>query len=225
MSEEGIVSRIQKLMSLALNNSNPAEAEAAMAKARELMLKHAVDEAHLAGKEAPVEVSVYIVDLGRFFEGWMKLVQLSIAKLYEANLYLSSRVGYEVATFVCATSDLELLKESYGTVVASILRESAKLTGGRSVTNSFRVGAADGLQQAIFAATKAPLPEVGGATSEEVTALVLSRKEAIAQRSAELFPRTSKTTFQARVSDSDAYNQGYAYGKSLNTGKVTKKLE
>lgn len=225
MTDEGIVSRIQKLMALAINNENPAEAEAAMLKAKALMLKHAIDEAALVGKEAPVAVTVYVVDLGRFFEGWMKMVQLSMAELYDAKLYFSPRTGYEVATFVVTNADMEMLKESYIYVVASILRESAKIPGGRSVTNSFRVGAAAGLQHAISAAAQAPLPKVDGATAEEVTALVVTRSEAVEKKSVELFPRSVSVSFTTRASDADAYNRGVQFGKSLNNGKVTKKLE
>lgn len=225
MTDESVVSRIQKLLSLALNNPNPAEAEAAMVKARELMLKHAIEESRLAGKEAPQTIETFVVDIGRYFESWMKIAQVAIARLYDAQLVMSSRTGYEVATFVCTSSDIELLKETHRYIISTILRESAKIAGGRGASNSFRLGAANGFAFAINEAKKQPEPKIKGADAAEVTAIVLARSEAVEKYTAELFPKLKHGSFSYRVSDSDAYHQGYALGRSLDSGKVTKKIE
>lgn len=219
----GIEDKIKKLLSLALNNPNAAEAEAAMVKARELMIKHAVDEAKLHGEETASDTDVYIINLDRTFESWMKIVQMSVAKLYGGLLYLGKRRSehrnalVDVAHIVCSASDIALLKETYAQVVATILRESARHTDGRASAFSFRTGAADGFLAAVEAANTAPLNKAG-------TAIVLVRSEAIKKKADEMFPHAKHKSLYSSASDSDAYNRGYAFGSRMDTGKVTKKL-
>jgi len=224
MPENGnIVEKIKKLLNLALDNSNPAEAEAAMVKARELMLKHAVDEAELHGRQVVSDTEVFVVNLDRSFEGWMKVVQMAIASLYDAQLYISkkrsARSGnlVDVATFVCSATDFPLLTQSYGTAIAVILRASAAVTDGRAIANSYRVGAANGLLDAVRFAKEHALDEAS-------TAIVLVKAEAIAKRGAEMFPITKNKTFRVGASDQEAYQKGYEFGRGMDAGKVTKKL-
>lgn len=214
--KESMAAKIQKLLSLALNNSNTAEAEAAMAKAKELMVKHAIEESQLNGKDAKIEVETLTVNIGRYFENWMRTVQSAVANLYNANVYNQRMSTADHCIFVCASSDIDALNDSYLFIVSTILRESAKISGANGRGNSFRQGAADGLYSAI-ANSKTPK------MSAETTALVLVRSEAIDKYSKELFPNVRTVNRKISVGDMAAYREGWQFGKNMST-KDTKKL-
>jgi hypothetical protein len=217
-AEESIVSRVQKLLALALNNSNPAEAELAMTKARELMVKHAVEEWQLAGKKTELDVDIVKIDIGRRFEGWMKIVQIAVTQMYDGKNYVGTRGGADVATIVLAKSDVELFQTSYAFVVKTILREAAKITHGKTVASSFRMGAAVGLLDAVekVKAAERNAPPKGKAGAES-TALVLVRKDSIAKAAKEMFPKTRAMSIAVNAADRASYAAGYNLGATLGT--------
>lgn len=214
--KENTAAKIVKLLSLALNNSNPAEAEAAMAKAKELMIKHAIEEAELKGPDSTTEVETLTISIGRYFESWMRTVQSAIANLYNANVYNQRMSTADHCIFVCAASDLEALNSSYVFCVANILRESAKVTGPGGAGNSFRQGAADGL----FSAIKNSKPPKMNA---ETTALVVTRSEAVDRVSKEMFPNTRVVNRKISIADQAAYRDGWNFGNKMSA-KDSKKL-
>ena len=218
MPEESIIERIKKLMALALNNPHPAEAAAAMTKATELIQKHAIDESKLRGKDAPPLTEVIRIDIGRRLEGWMKIVNGSVAQIYDAYYITAGGYGKDVGIFICADYDAELLKETQRFVVATILREAARVTRGRTMADSFRSGAAVGFSDAVKAAAPAPLTKPG-------TAIILARREMIMAKKVELFPSAKSRPVKVNTDDAGAYNAGYKLGASLSTGKASKKLE
>jgi hypothetical protein len=214
--QESMAAKIQKLLSLALNNSNPAEAEAAMAKAKDLMVKHAIEEHQLRGTDTEIEIDVLTVNIGRYFENWMRTVQSAVANLFNANVYNERHSTADRCIFVCAASDIDSLNASYIFCVSSILRESAKISGANGRGNSFRQGAADGLYRAI-ADSKAPK------MSADTAAIVLVRSEAIDKASKEMFPNVRTVNRKVKVGDMNAYREGWQFGNKMNA-KDSKKL-
>lgn len=217
--KESVIEKITKLLSLAVNNPNPAEAEAAMAKAKVLMLKHAVDESKLRGKDEPHKVEVIKINIGRRFESWMKTVQSAVALMYDARIVVSRGYAEDTAIFVCADYDAPLLHETYNLVIRTILREAARITRGRAMADSFRSGASLGFYTAVQSANQ-QVP-----TDKQTTAIVLQRSELVKAEYDKLFPKVKSVPNKVRASDVDAFNSGYGFGSTLNTGKANKKIE
>ena len=214
--QESMAAKIQKLLALALNNPNEAEATVAMAKAKELMVKHAIEEHQLKGKDAEVEVEVLTVNIGRYFENWMRTVQSAVANLFNANVYNQRMNTADACIFVVAASDIDALNASYLFCVSTILRESAKISGANGRGNSFRQGAADGLYRAI-ADSKAPK------MSADTAAIVLVRSEAIDKVSKEMFPNVRTVNRKISIGDMKAYREGWQFGNKMSA-KDSKKL-
>lgn len=223
MSDEAVVTRIKKLMALALNNPNEHEREAAMAKARELMVEHMVEESHLRGVEAPTSTAIYEFNNKRSFQTWMEVVFSGVAKLFDARVVVSKGRESDTAIFICADYDFELLKETTLTVIATILREAAVQARGLAAANSFRTGASQGFYSAAARIEKEAREAEKRGAETEVTALVHLKQTAIEQVFKERFPKLKTSHTKVSVSDADAYSKGWATGNGL--GKQQKKIE
>ena len=223
MSDESVVLRIKKLLALSLNNSNPAEAAAAMTKARELMVQHMVDEAHLRGADTPTGTAIYEFRNNRKFQSWMEVTFIAVSKLFDASLIVSEGRELDTAIFVCADYDLELLKETVLYSIATILREAAVQCRGLAAANSFRAGAAQGfLEKATKLQQEARVAETANSGSE-VTGLVHLKQNAIQTAIKEKFPNLRNSSVRVSVSDATAYYAGKAVGNDL--GKKQNKIE
>jgi hypothetical protein len=219
-----IEEKIRKLLALALNNSNESEAAAAMAKARELLLKYEIDEAALHNRKVASDTDVFVINLERTFESWMKLVQEAVSILYDARLIWSktrSKDGtkyVDVATIVCSAADLPLLQKTYKMAMMDIGMAAGRLMGNKKQNNNFRLGAAHGFLRACADAVQQDTPEM--------TAIVLVKKDAIDLAVKERFGDNLKTA-KRKVDPTDysAYDKGYAYGRSMSTNKGMKEIE
>ncbi len=107
MTKTNIVERIQKLMALADKAGTPEEAEAAFAKAQELMIKHAINEANLreAGHEVKSEpiVTKYVTLKHRDeIRSSKLLLYMRVAEANQCNMLAGHDyvviVGHESAT-------------------------------------------------------------------------------------------------------------------------------
>lgn len=76
--QEKIIEKIRKLLSLAENNPNPAEAESAMLKAQELLLQHAIDMADV--KDKPAVKVIQVVSKASANTSWGRSLAYIISK-------------------------------------------------------------------------------------------------------------------------------------------------
>jgi len=223
MTENGVVEKIEKLLALALNNPNAEEAASAMAKARELMLRHAIDEASLSGAKPASDTDVFIICLERRFEPWMKQVQAGVAFMFDAQCFISIKYSgskkVDVTTIVCSAHDLPYIKQVYAQAVQTIMREATKRSlKGRAYVTSFRLGASSGFWRAVLTSKDAPL-------KPDENAMVHVKSEAIRVRSKELFPYTRVSKSVHKPTDYSGYSDGFDFGKSMSTGRGNKEIE
>jgi len=223
MTENGIVERVQKLLALALNNSNEQEAAAAMAKARELMLRHAIDEASVSGAKPASDTEVFIIDLGRVFDSWMKQTQAAVCDLFDGQLYWGKKRSggryTDIATIVCSAHDLLYLKAAYAQAVATILTEARQRSfNGVKYVNSFKLGAARGFWVAVLEGKKVEL-------KPDETAIVHVKRGAIIARGKVMFPTTHTARIKNNASDWSGYSDGYDFGKKMSDSKGNKQIK
>lgn len=225
MSEEPVVSKIKKLLALALNNPNEAEATAAMQKAHALMEQHAVDEARVRGADVAPGIAIYEFRNNRKFQGWMNLVFAGVAALYDARCFIAAGKERDTAVFVTAEHDAALLRETTEFVIATILREAAISCRGLAAANSFRSGAAEAFNEAatyIQKQTKEAELKAKGA-GKETAAIVRLKRDTIAEEAKKMFPNSRPFSIQISQADAAAYFEGRALGATL--GKAQNKLE
>lgn len=124
MSDENIVRKIQALLNKAENTTFEAEADAFIAKAQELMMRHAIDEARLAaeGKKVADEIITANVDIRPGVPG-TKPRQIFLNQVAKA---MSCRMWYTPGTkfnTVCGySSDVEFVQLMYMSVNLQLSR-------------------------------------------------------------------------------------------------------
>jgi hypothetical protein len=220
-SVEKIEERIRKLLALATNNTNAAEAESAMAKVRELMLQHAIDSMPDA-TEKP-DVVVVTIDVGRVFYNWQKRVQAAVSHLYDGQCVFTERWQanrwVDVTMIVCSKYDEPYVKPTWIEVMGNIERAARQYSKQPAVRNSYLSGAADGFYVAVMQAKKR------GEATEQQTALVHVKSDAVEKYVASKWGDNMKAAkLKSNSKDTAAYLSGWSDGKAMADGQGKKKL-
>ena len=149
MTQENIISKVQKLLRLSQANSNAEEAASAAAKAQELIDQHNLSATLLALDGAEPEIDEPIVDFykagapldqQKTQQRWRGYLALRIAQMNGCRVYLS---GPSIA-LVGRPSDAETVRYFYGYLANEVERLASTQVGmGRTWRNNFRLGVVD----------------------------------------------------------------------------------
>ena len=173
MSE--MTEKIARLLRLAGNNPNVNEANAALLKARALMMEHHLTEADLPGQEPEAVRAVNIVIDTRHgtYPGWMGTLSVALAKAFRCDVYLHPRGSMVDLHLIGLPDDVDALKALFPWV-----RQAAMNLGlvwvdknGGDITSYYR-GFALGLRTAFDEQT---------AAHKEQWALVLVKHPSVVQ--------------------------------------------
>lgn len=229
---ENVKSKIAKLMKLA-ESSNVSEAEAALAKARELMIQYALTnfeiEQAMADHEKPksrvTEVKVPNIQTPR--QMWETSLADGIARAFNCRLLFNKFVLYfygtpediEIASFTFEQLRLRLRDMAY--YATGRHTEEYKAYWGiesmRGVSGpnhpkvwrmSYLAGAVDALSMKLAAMRRAD--------SKEVTAMVHVRDGQITEYINGKFKKVNSVSIEVNSSNGNGYIQGYKDGSSMN---------
>lgn len=221
-----IEERVQKLLRLAFNNPNKAEADAALQKARALILEHELNEAALHGDSAVSDIDVFLFLIGKQLPVWKSAVLQGIANIFSCRLILEKRrESYmsnhtQIAVFIASKSLHRGIEDALNFLLAAIENEAYRLYPKQTTSrNSFKTGAATSFFYSTKDIEKYDTPQVAG--------LVLANKQAIEDFVTARYHRirNGKSKSHVNVGDYDAYLNGQEYGKTLRTHAPHRQIE
>ncbi|MCX5387931.1 DUF2786 domain-containing protein [Streptomyces sp. NBC_00083] len=214
--EPKALARIRALLAKAEATGFPEEAEALSAKAQELMARHSVDEALLAGRgagggggEVP---GACRIGVDAPYETAKAILLDAVATANHCRAVWNSAFGF--STVVGFEGDLEAVELLYTSLLvqgtaAMTKAEAAQRAGGRKRTKTFRqsflLAYAGRLGDLLSATARHVEAEFGG----EVLPVLATRAVAVAGRAEEMFPRTVSTRVRG-VSDESGWRDGRA---------------
>ncbi|MGY2067977.1 DUF2786 domain-containing protein [Blastococcus sp. SYSU DS0619] len=214
LDDDRALRRIRALLAKAESTGFPDEAEALTAKAQELMTRHAVDVALLGGgPAAAVDVDTRRVHVA---DPYARAKTQLLGAVAEANdVQLVWYQGLGIATLVGLRSDLdavELLFTSLLLQVAQALaaaeRQQAR-SPARSFRRAFLLGYAHRIGERLATARRRATAEAGEERGVDLLPVLRSRQEAVAVRTAELFPRVRSSRSRSSV-DAGGWHAGRA---------------
>jgi hypothetical protein len=226
-----IADKIKKLLALA-QSSNPNEAALAAARAQELMVKYAIDEAQLAGTPGHVEEEIKSEPMsGKYgaVQHWHAQLADAIARSFFCRVYFVPRGDVYM---VGRATDREALRATYLYLLGEITRMSdsawiaaraglpmlkSQQLGGYAIKwkRAFHVGAVATVRERLVSSLRelsAAAPSANG--SAPSVAIVL----AALQEAVDLYVKKSLNlrTTSSRPVNPSGYEQGQKAGWSLN---------
>ncbi|MER0447380.1 DUF2786 domain-containing protein [Streptomyces sp. Edi4] len=211
--EPKTLGRIRALLAKAEGTGFPEEAEALTAKAQELMARHSVDEALLAGRGPGGEVpGACRIGVDAPYETAKAILLDAVASANHCRAVWNSAFGF--STVVGFEGDLEAVEILYTSLLvqgtaAMTKAEAAQRAGGRKRTKTFRqsflLAYAGRLGDLLSVAARHVEEEFGG----EALPVLASRAVAVAGRAEEMFPRTVATRVRG-ASDESGWRDGRA---------------
>ncbi|WP_406510746.1 DUF2786 domain-containing protein [Streptomyces sp. NBC_00212] len=219
--EPKMLARIRALLAKAEATGFPEEAEALSAKAQELMARHSVDEALLAGRGPGGEVpGACRIGVDAPYETAKAILLDAVASANHCRAVWNAELGF--STVVGFEGDLEAVELLHTSLlvqgtVAMTKAEAAQRAGGRKRTKTFR--------QSFLLAYAGRLGDLLAATARDVEAefgssllpVLATRAVAVEGRAQEMFPRTVSTRVRG-ASDESGWRDGRAAADRAHRG-------
>jgi Protein of unknown function (DUF2786) len=221
MTEEKIISRIQKMLAIANDaRANEGERDNALRMAHNLLAKHNLELGDVEARARDQQDPRIKNTLDSWSQAWAKSVFQASAKLFFCSYYFGRKINATkcVHNFVGRTSNATTAALMGEYLVTSILRECRRnwVHNLAPESRSFALGAAAAIYRRVEELRKADLPDAAPGT-----ALVLADIAKVEDDENEAFIRaagTSLTVKKTRASpvDPEAYAAGVQYGKKVN---------
>lgn len=220
MTTQDIIDRIRKLRRLA-TSSNEHEAATAAAIADKLIQEHRLEEAAIEGDEhatIPIEEDPEFFDLGRRVNSWQWYLYTRLIHHYDVAGYSSWRKGNRTLHMIGRKDDIDIVKFQCAFFTAEINRLALHVAGGqgRSALNSFRLGAVQGILQALREAKAAAMAQASTSTA---MVLVNRKKEADDALNAKFPEMKNAQEPNVNIRDGLMYARGVAAGKKMSPPK------
>lgn len=218
-----LLRRIRALLAKAESTEFPDEAEALTGKAQELMTRHTVDTALLAGgPQARTDVATRRVHVE---DPYVQAKVQLLGAVADANgVRLVWYRGLGIATLVGVAADLdavELLFTSLLLQVGQSLGAAERAAGRRSASRAFRraflLGYAGRIGERLTSARERATREAAAEQGVDLLPVLRSRQVAVDDAFAELFPRVRSSRSRASV-DGSGFRAGRAAADSADVG-------
>ena len=216
-----VISRVQKLLALANNNSNLNEAQSAASRADALIQEYRLSTAQLQNKETGPEMDCDNVYVGGKRSQWRESLLHGICNHYGCSWYLTSKRGDVEYNVVGQYADVEIVRNMFLWLEETLTVMSKRLNHGKGVAygKAWLVGASHGVHNTFV--------ELSKKASEDVsTAMVLlsNRKAQSSKYLTEvvLSGKGKDAKHLGKVSDVSAYAQGVMHGKSISINASSK---
>jgi hypothetical protein len=220
-----VIAKVQKLQSLAANNSNLHEAQAAAKLADQLMQEYRISvatlEAASGNKESMTVESVYS---GGKRSAWREILLSGICSHYGCSFYIYGARHMEYRA-VGVQSDLEIVKYMFAWLEQTLKSMSANLNKGLGVAygKSWLVGAAEGVRETFRQLNAKAHEEAKNSSNDLGGALVLLNNRVAESKSylndVVLKGRSNPAKSLYGGSNCNARWSGMAYGKSIDVNQ------
>lgn len=216
MDKEAVIAKVEKLFSLG-NSSNENEAEAAIAKARELMAQYHIEsrELNLGGPQEEAQCQDSDIHFTKR-SGWWKLNVATVIAEHMSCRVAYQSLGYGSKTYTFHiygfSEDITMCRMTIEYAISSV-EAIVDSTYGRSMPSKFRRILLNSVGEGFTAGLKAHYSEQD---KEKGWGLVLSTPEAVQN----LFDSDTFRTTTYRSPDyfsEDAFHHGYQAGKNFGT--------
>lgn len=223
---ESVKSKIAKLMALS-ESSNPSEAAAALAKARELMLEYQIKGSVAPSIEKSRITETTIPNIQTPRQIWETELGAVVAEAFNCRclfnkfklFFFGTKEDLEIATYTFEQLRLRIRDMAYyatGRHTEEFKREqgidSMRGISGRNHPKVWRMAYVAGVVDGL----RVKLNEMKKTDSAEVTALVVVRNSAINVFVNKTYPRTRNVELTMTSSHRGAYNQGYDDGRNMD---------
>ncbi|WP_307840979.1 DUF2786 domain-containing protein [Streptomyces sp. GESEQ-4] len=218
-SESRMLTRIRALLAKAEATGFPEEAEALSAKAQELMARHSIDEALLAGRASTGDVpGACRIGVEPPYEQAKAVLLDAVATANHCRAVWNEPLGF--STVVGFEPDLEAVELLYTSLLvqaqtAMTKAEAAQRAGGRRRTKTFR-------QSFLAAYAHRVGTRLAAAAETQVTGDLLpvlaSRELAVTGRLDRMFPETTTTRLRG-VTDAAGWTEGAEAADRAQVGR------
>ena len=223
MELSAIISKVQKLLSLA-NSSNANEAAAAAAAANKLIDQYRLSEADYSAEEKDLDPLVedegFIYETGRIVP-WKSALVVMLAKHYGCAVFNSAHYpnGRKVSRYklVGRNSDIHITNYMFNWLVLECQRLSEKEARGHGkiFAASYCQGFVAGIRQQL---NKSREEAKANASESSIIKINSRENEAVAFMNKMHKLRTTNSSSSMRL-DMSAYNAGVDRGKSIHLGQ------
>ncbi|WP_433078473.1 DUF2786 domain-containing protein [Dactylosporangium sp. CA-052675] len=212
--DERLLDRVRALLAKAESTGYPAEAETYTAKAQELIARHAIDEALLAGREGGAEVVPFARRIGvdHPYEGEKASLLSAVAEANRCHTVWSPDLGF--TTVFGFDADIDAVDLLYTSLLVQAGRAMAKAEppGGKAgrarlktFRQSFLVAYAVRIGERLAHATELAIEETAAAS--DLLPVLRSRDEQVRETMARVFPRTVRGR-GSRVDSREGWESG-----------------
>ncbi|MER7276118.1 DUF2786 domain-containing protein [Dactylosporangium sp. NPDC000244] len=212
--DERLLDRVRALLAKAESTGYPAEAETYTAKAQELIARHAIDEALLAGREGGADVVPFARRIGvdHPYEGEKASLLSAVAGANRCHTVWSPDLGF--TTVFGFDADIDAVDLLYTSLLVQAGRAMAKSEppGGKAgrarlkaFRQSFLVAYAVRIGERLAHATELAIEEAAAAS--DLLPVLRSRDEQVRETMARVFPRTVRGR-GSRVDSREGWESG-----------------
>ncbi|GEC10278.1 hypothetical protein SSP24_79330 [Streptomyces spinoverrucosus] len=212
-SESRMLTRIRALLAKAEATGFPEEAEALSAKAQELMARHSIDEALLAGPaQGGGGPTAWRIGVDQPYEQAKAVLLDAVAAANHCRAVWNEPLGF--STVVGFEPDLEVVELLHTSLLvqattAMTKAEAAQRAGGRKRTKTFRQSflAAYAHRIGTRLATTAEQAATEALVADDLLPVLASREVAVTERMESMFPDTTTTRLRG-VTDAAGWTEG-----------------
>lgn len=212
MTENNIISKIEKLLALAGNNPSEAEAQAAMLKAQQLMAQHNLDMAQFKNKPKEEKEAVTEYFKGYHNTNWAISLARVICNNFRCNLLRASGYGL---VFVGLKDDVAICKAVFTFAANTLDRNMMKLRRQYRKQGLSTEGISGDYAAGFIAGLGAKYKEQ---VEKNNWGLVLIKDALVEQKTKDIIDPKGKAHFGKKLNrsgDMGLYTKGYLDGKNL----------
>lgn len=212
MTENNIISKIEKLLALAGNNPSEAEAQAAMLKAQQLMAQHNLDMAQFKNKSKEEKEAVTEYFKGYHNTNWAISLARVICNNFRCNLLRAPGYGL---VFVGLKDDVAICKAVFTFAANTLDRNMMKLRRQYRKQGLSTEGISGDYAAGFIAGLGAKYKEQ---VEKNNWGLVLIKDALVEQKTKDIIDPKRKAHFGKKLNrsgDMGLYTKGYLDGKNL----------